>query len=107
MNLTQLRYFVAIADSGLNVSLAARRVYATQSGVSKQLKQLEQELGYELFSRRGRRLQAITPAGLLVLEHARKVVDEIAALRSLVAGSRDGAGCRPDPELDSPYEEIS
>ena len=40
MTLTQLRYLVAIADSGLNITLAAERVHATQPGLSKRLKQL-------------------------------------------------------------------
>jgi DNA-binding MarR family transcriptional regulator len=46
MTLTQLRYIVAIADAGLNITLAADNVHATQSGISKQLKQLEGELGF-------------------------------------------------------------
>ena len=37
MTLRQLRYLIAIADSGLNITLAAERVHATQSGISKQL----------------------------------------------------------------------
>ena len=63
MTLTQLRYFIAIADSGLNITTAAERVHATQPGVSKQLKQLEDELGFQLFSRKGKSLHAITPSG--------------------------------------------
>ena len=51
MTLTQLRYLVAIADSGLNITQAAERVHATQPGLSKQLKQLEDELGFQLFTR--------------------------------------------------------
>ena len=37
MTLIQLRYLIAIADSGLNITLAAERVHATQPGLSKQL----------------------------------------------------------------------
>nr|MBP6627625.1 LysR family transcriptional regulator [Arenimonas sp.] len=51
MTLTQLRYLVAIADSGLNITLAAERVPATPPGLSQQLKQLEDELGFLLFQR--------------------------------------------------------
>src|SRR6266478_5369389 len=58
MTLTQLRYFIAIADSGLNITTAAERVHATQPGVSKQLKQFEDELGFQLFSRKGKSLHA-------------------------------------------------
>ena len=63
MTLTQLRYLVAIADSGLNITQAAERVHATQPGLSKQLKQLEDELGFQLFTRKGRSLESVAPAG--------------------------------------------
>ena len=68
MTLTQLRYLVAIADSGLNITQAAERVHATQPGLSKQLKQLEDELGFQLFSRKGRSLESIAPAGVRVID---------------------------------------
>jgi LysR family cys regulon transcriptional activator len=74
MTLTQLRYLVAIADSGLNITQAAERVHATQPGLSKQLKQLEDELGFQLFIRKGRSLDSIAPAGGKVIEHARRVL---------------------------------
>src|SRR5215469_8319703 len=54
MTLRQLRYLIAIADSGLNITLAAERVHATQWGISKQLKQLEGELGFPVFLRKGK-----------------------------------------------------
>ena len=82
MTLTQLRYLIAIADSGLNITLAAEKVHATQPGLSKQLKQLEDELGFQLFTRRGRSLESIAPAGVRVIEHARKVLAEVANIRS-------------------------
>ena len=67
MTLTQLRYLLAIADSGLNITLAAEKVHATQPGLSKQLKQLEDELGFILFTRGARSLESITPAGEKVI----------------------------------------
>ena len=63
MTLQQLKYLVAIADSGLNITAAAERLYTSQPGISKQLKLLEQELGVQLFTRKGKSLAAITPAG--------------------------------------------
>jgi LysR family transcriptional regulator, cys regulon transcriptional activator len=93
MTLTQLRYFAAIADSGLNITLAAERVHATQPGLSKQLKQLEDELGFLLFSRKGRSLDSITPAGTQVLAHARRLLAEASNIRSYAANQRrDGQG---------------
>lgn len=88
MTLTQLRYLIAIADSGLNITTAAERVHATQPGVSKQLKQLEDELGFQLFSRKGKSLHAITPAGQQVLERARVIAAEAANIRSIAADLR-------------------
>ncbi len=93
MTLTQLRYLVAIADAGFNITLAAERVHATQPGLSKQLKQLEDELGFLLFSRKGRSLDAITPAGTQVLVHARRLLAEAGNIRSYAANQRgDGQG---------------
>lgn len=88
MTLTQLRYLVAIADSGLNITQAAERVHATQPGLSKQLKALEDELGFQLFVRRGRSLESVAPAGVQVIEHARKVLAEVANIRSYAANER-------------------
>jgi DNA-binding transcriptional LysR family regulator len=88
MTLTQLRYLIAIADSGLNITTAAERVHATQPGVSKQLKQLEDELGFQLFSRKGKSLHAITPSGRQVLDRARVIMLEAANIRSIAADLR-------------------
>jgi DNA-binding transcriptional LysR family regulator len=88
MTLTQLRYLVAIADSGLNITLAAERVHATQPGLSKQLKQLEDELGFQLFVRKGRSLDGIAPAGERVIAHARRMLEEAANIRSYAANER-------------------
>ena len=88
MTLTQLRYLVAIADAGLNITLAAERVHATQPGLSKQLKQLEEELGFLLFARRGRSLAAITAGGAQVLERARAVVAGADNILALAANER-------------------
>ncbi|WP_147654139.1 LysR family transcriptional regulator [Vulcaniibacterium gelatinicum] len=91
MTLTQLRYFVAIVDAGFNITAAAERVHATQPGLSKQLKQLEDELGFLLFVRKGRSLEGLTPAGAQVLEHARRLLAEAANIRSLAANQRGEA----------------
>ncbi|MFA0923121.1 LysR family transcriptional regulator [Xanthomonas fragariae] len=88
MTLTQLRYLVAIADAELNITLAAARVHATQPGLSKQLKQLEDELGFLLFVRKGRSLDAVTPAGVEVIERARAVLSEANNIRTYAANQR-------------------
>ncbi|HEU0277061.1 MAG TPA: LysR substrate-binding domain-containing protein [Rhodanobacteraceae bacterium] len=88
MTLNQLRYLVAIADSELNITLAAERVHATQPGLSRQMKQLEDELGFLLFTRKGRSLTAMTQAGEHVLVHARRLLDEAGNIRALAANQR-------------------
>lgn len=83
MTLTQLRSFVTIVDCGHNVTLAAQRLHATQSGVSKQLAQLEAALGMTLFVRRARALTGLTEAGAQVLAHARRLLAESANIQAL------------------------
>ncbi|MDE3073134.1 MAG: LysR family transcriptional regulator [Pseudomonadota bacterium] len=91
MTLVQLRYLIAIADSGLNITLAAERVHATQPGLSKQLRQLEDELGFQLFVRKGKSLDAITHAGEQVIERARTILTEAANIRAIAADLRNEA----------------
>ncbi len=88
MTLTQLRYLIAIADANLNITLAATRVHATQPGLSKQLKHLEDELGFLLFVRKGRSLETVTPAGAVVIERARAVLAEANNIRTYAANQR-------------------
>lgn len=88
MTLTQLRYLVAIADADFNITLAAARVHATQPGLSKQLKQLEDELGFLLFVRRGRSLDSVTPAGVEVIQRARALLAEASNIRTYAANQR-------------------
>lgn len=83
MTLRQLQYFVAVVDAGLNITLAAERVHATQPGISKQLKQLEGSFGFDLFVRRGKSLEVLTEQGRQLLPRARQVVDGAQLLRSL------------------------
>jgi len=69
MELRQLEYFVAVAEEQ-NFTRAAERVHISQSGVSAQIRQLERELGAELFDRSAR-TTTLTVAGKAALEHAR------------------------------------
>lgn len=88
MNLVQLRYLIAVTDAGLNITQAAERLFATQPGISKQIRLLEGELGFQVFRRKGKSLAAVTPAGAQIIERARTIVTEVANIRSLAANWR-------------------
>lgn len=85
MKLQQLKYLLAIVDNGLNITAAAERLYTSQPGVSKQLKLLEEELGLQLFTRKGKSLGGITAAGQQVIERARLIMSEVDNIRSLAS----------------------
>ena len=85
MKLQQLKYLLAIVDNGLNITAAAERLYTSQPGVSKQLKLLEEELGMQLFMRKGKSLGGITPAGERVIERARVIMQEVENIRRLAS----------------------
>lgn len=93
MTLIQLRAFVAIVDAGLNMTQAAERVHGTQPGLSKQIRQLEAELGFSLFQRHGRSFLRLSPEGAQVLGHARAMLESARAIRELAQGlKRDNGG---------------
>ncbi|GIF09391.1 LysR family transcriptional regulator [Actinoplanes siamensis] len=82
MDLRQLEYFVAVAETG-SFTRAAERVHITQSGVSAQIKALEHELGAELFVRSGRTAR-LTEAGAVALRHARAALGSTLDLRDAI-----------------------
>lgn len=81
MNLQQIRYVCAVVDHGLNVSDAAEALLTSQPGISKQIRQLEDELGLQIFVRQGKRLTALTPAGEIVIATARRALRELQNLK--------------------------
>lgn len=88
MELRQLKYFLAIAESG-SFSRAAERVFVAQSALSHQMAQLEQELGTDLFHR-SRRGVALTEAGQRFFPHAvsilRQTEEAVLSARSSTEG---------------------
>jgi LysR family cys regulon transcriptional activator len=89
MKLHQLRYLAAIAQSGLNITAAAQKLHTSQPGVSKQIKLLEDELGFQIFVREGRNLTRITPAGQQVIDRAVRILQETQSIKSLATELRD------------------
>lgn len=74
MKLQQLRYIWEVAHHDLNVSATAQSLYTSQPGVSKQIRLLEDELGVEIFSRSGKHLTRITPAGERIINTAGEIL---------------------------------
>lgn len=83
----RLRYFAAVAEE-LNFSRAAARIYVTQQTLSKQIRELEDEIGTELFLRTTRSVE-LTPAGRLLLVAARDLLTnfDLAVKAALRTGS--------------------
>ena len=82
MELRQLEYLVAVAEEA-NFTRGADRVHVSQSGISAQIRQLERDLGADLFDRSGR-TATLTAAGNAAMAHARAVLASAAALRQAV-----------------------
>jgi len=87
MNLSDLRYLVAVADHR-HFGRAAEACFVSQPTLSTQIKKLERELGVELFERHPRQV-LLTAAGEQVLQHARRVVHEADGIREVARQARD------------------
>jgi LysR family transcriptional regulator, cys regulon transcriptional activator len=77
MTLQQLRYLVAVHANQVNMTSAARQLKTSQPGISRQMKRLEEELGFLLFERKGRSLVRITAAGEEITARAAKILREM------------------------------
>jgi len=75
MELHQLRYFVAVAETE-NFTRGAARVHVSQPSLSQQIMKLEGEVGHKLFHRLGRKA-VLTEAGVAFLERARRILFEV------------------------------
>jgi LysR family transcriptional regulator, hydrogen peroxide-inducible genes activator len=87
MELHQLRYFCAVADSG-SFSRAAEQSHVSQPSLSQQILKLEDELGAKLFDRLGRSVR-LTDLGKAFLPRARAVLRELEAARGDVVESQE------------------
>ena len=78
MELRHLRYFVAVADAGSLTVAAAQTLRTSQPSLSRQIRDLEDEVGAELLTRRARGIE-LTPAGRAFLDRARSVLSQVEA----------------------------
>ena len=80
MTLTQLRYIIAIADTG-SMNEAAKQLFISQPSLSETMKELETEIGLDIFLRSNRGI-VITPEGEEFLGYARQVTEQFGLLQS-------------------------
>ncbi|MFP8968389.1 HTH-type transcriptional regulator CysB [Pokkaliibacter sp. CJK22405] len=83
MKLQQLRYIWEVAKHDLNVSATAQSLYTSQPGISKQIRLLEDELGVEIFSRSGKHLTHVTPAGQSILDMAGEILRRVESIKQV------------------------
>lgn len=83
MKLQQLRYIWEVAHHDLNVSATAQSLYTSQPGISKQIRLLEDELGVEIFSRSGKHLTRVTPAGETILKTAGEILRKVESIKQV------------------------
>jgi LysR family hca operon transcriptional activator len=78
MELRHLRYFVAVAEAGSLTVAAEQTLHTSQPSLSRQIRDLEGEVGAQLLRRRARGIE-LTPAGRAFLDHARSVLSQVEA----------------------------
>jgi LysR family hca operon transcriptional activator len=78
MELRHLRYFVAVAEEGSLTVAARRKLHTSQPSLSRQIRNLEEEVCAQLLTRRARGIE-LTPAGRAFLDHARAVLSQVEA----------------------------
>src|SRR5258708_36691282 len=76
MELRHLRYFVAVADAGSLTMAAGRKLHTSQPSLSRQIRDLEEEVGAQLLTRAARGIE-LTSAGAALLPHPRLVVSPV------------------------------
>ncbi|QLP96415.1 MAG: LysR family transcriptional regulator [Rhodoblastus sp.] len=91
MNFQQLRILRETVRRGFNLTETATALNTSQSGVSKHIKDLELELGVELFERRGKRVLGLTDAGRQVIGYVDRILIDAASVKRVTEHLRDAA----------------
>src|SRR5260370_25155504 len=92
MELRHLRYFVAVADAGSLTVAAEQKLHTSQPSLSRQIRDLEQEVGVQLMHRSAHGIE-LTAAGKAFLEHARMALVQAEAAKE--AALRAAQPARP------------
>jgi LysR family hydrogen peroxide-inducible transcriptional activator len=87
MNLRDLKYIIAVADTH-HFGKAAERCFVSQPTLSGQIKKLEEELGVAIFERTNRSVE-VTPVGEVILQHARQIMEQADAIQQLARAQQD------------------
>lgn len=82
MKLQQLRYIWEVAHHNLNVSATAQSLYTSQPGISKQIRLFEDEIGVEVFTRSGKHLTRVTPAGEEIIRVAGEILGKVEVIKN-------------------------
>ncbi|MFT4608456.1 MAG: LysR family cys regulon transcriptional activator [Chitinophagales bacterium] len=83
MEIRQLQSLMKLIDCNFSVSKTADEMFLVQSAVSQHLKKLEEELGSDLFVRKGKRLIGLTPIGEQVAKHAQTTLSSVNSIRAI------------------------
>ena len=89
MKLQQLRYIWEVSQNELNISHTADKLYTSQPGISKQIRLLEEELGVQIFSRSGKQLQQVTPAGKKILAETAEILNKVKSIGKIANDFKD------------------
>ena len=89
MKLQQLQYVAEVVRQDLNVSATAQRLFTSQPGISKQIRLLEDELGVEIFARRGKRLTQLTPVGEIIVGIAEDILRQVGNVKRVADEHRN------------------
>ncbi len=89
MKLRQLQLLLAVVRNEMNISAAAAALHTSQPSVSRQIIQLEEEVGATLFTRRKNRMVGLTPIGEAAFEAARRIENQIANIDLIAREARD------------------
>lgn len=89
MKLQQLRYIWEVSKNNLNVSATAEMIYTSQPGISKQIRILEDELGIPIFTRNGKHLTDMTPAGKKIIAIAGEMLMQAENIKNIAKDYRD------------------